>query len=1499
MRQVASRFVIRLTVGALLALWSVAPGTGIASADAASPVNRDLATANQGLGPGGHVPAWAKGKAVYFKSMRDRSAARAQSQGFEAASGALVQPALGNHTTKGVGCEAFNKTTGACVHYYEPGIHRYDSGPNSEPGIVMHEPQVYFIYWGHEFETEPAVEGFRLEFWLTDTFVAAEAQYGTNATYMGLIDQYHDNSSPGKVTLAGTWHDKSVTAPTHVTEATFIGEINKAITTNHWPEGKNDLFMVFMPKAATWESSFGDNGCAIHGVLNEATSEGATNGNEASYAWVPYAGSATFKGQCLEDLPEKHTSAEEHVDAFRETDASATHEFAEAVTDPGYYGGIKAYTNLEGYEIADICQDNGGAVKLGPDFGAWFELLWSNEEALAHGNSAGCTVQDPPPAELRSPSDTTEPATNISYHEATLNGTVDPNELETTYVFEYGITTGYGVGVPTPPGNAGWGETAIPVAAAAANLNYNTTYHYRIAATDVVGTTYGADRTFTTPFPPPEVRSKPAAYVGPTIATVRGEVSTFNEVGRTTYFEYGPTTSYGSKTSEVKEGSFGGWNEVSTALSGLVPNTMYHYRIASYTNGGTSYGPDASFTTTASPMAVTESPSQISAHEATLNATINPGGHATTYQFELWPTGKSSEVTSLPATPGSAGSGTALVVVSQKATGLMARAYYTYRIRASNSLATTYGETATLVPTTPLAVESTPKPEGATEAKFRHVSCGSPIACIATGEGTTASGVVAERWTGAEWLVQTLPAPAETHIISAGATTCTASTSCWMLTEYEGAGKGGPAVDRWNGSTWSVEALPLPSGGTHVKLNGIACTSVINCDAAGRYEASGKIVTLAEQYNGTWTVTKTPNPTGMETSELSGVSCTSSSACTAVGNSTYFEAGSGETFSQVLAERWNGTEWVIQAGRNPAGSNRSLQSVSCTAATACMAVGTFGTGNNGKPPVVTHSLTEQWNGTEWAVVPTPEPPLLGGNGGLSGVSCTSASTCMAVGTGVVENWNGSEWTVGSWTKPSSEGSEGNLSAVSCVQASCTAVGDYSEHGSQTLAEALAPPVAESIAPTNVTTTTATLNATLNPYGYETTYQFEYGPTQAYGTRVPASEVHVAAGWRNESVSTSATGLHLQEGPYHYRLVATNTDGTTYSNDQTIAPRTWSVLTTPNPSGGTANALLGVSCASLSSCVGVGSYKNSSGTELPLSESWNGTAWGIQTAVVPSGGKEAVLQSVSCTASNACSAVGAYHNSAGELRSLAERWNGTEWTIQSTPLPTGATGTTLYGVSCSTATSCIAVGYYQKTGTYLTLADRWNGTEWTQQTSPNGTGSINMLESVSCTSTTACTAVGNEFTETLVVRWNGTSWTTQSGINHKEAYKQGFSGVSCATATSCTAVGFYKMTAFGASTAVVQGWNGTEWTSQTPVGAPSSVSCASASICTGLNGGAFGSEIEASNGAEWTSQIPATPTGGKEVDLIGISCTANATCIAVGHYTNSAGTQQTLAEEPNS
>ncbi|MGA7705722.1 MAG: hypothetical protein WB998_12590 [Solirubrobacteraceae bacterium] len=97
----------------------------------------------------------------------------------------------------------------------------------------------------------------------------------------------------------------------------------------------------------------------------------------------------------------------------------------------------------------------------------------------------------------RRPTVTTEPATEVRETSAVLHGSINPNASETHYYFQYGETTGYGSSTAT--GNAGSGTNGVPESATISGLQPGVTYHYRLVATNVGGTSNGGDQTFTTP----------------------------------------------------------------------------------------------------------------------------------------------------------------------------------------------------------------------------------------------------------------------------------------------------------------------------------------------------------------------------------------------------------------------------------------------------------------------------------------------------------------------------------------------------------------------------------------------------------------------------------------------------------------------------------------------------------------------------------------------------------------------------------------------------------------------------------------------------------------------------------------------------------------------------------------------------------------------------------------------------------------------------------------
>lgn len=304
-----------------------------------------------------------------------------------------------------------------------------------------------------------------------------------------------------------------------------------------------------------------------------------------------------------------------------------------------------------------------------------------------------------------------------------------------------------------------------------------------------------------------------------------------------------------------------------------------------------------------------------------------------------------------------------------------------------------------------------------------------------------------------------------------------------------------------------------------------------------------------------------------------------------------------------------------------------------------------------------------------------------------------------------------------------------------------------------------------------------------------------------------------------------------------------------SQPRTAAASAWKVEPTPNQNrdGAGINELSAVSCTSGRACTAVGSHAASmSSSTFTLAERWNGTRWRIQPTILPQGAQSSGFHGVSCASATACTAVGsAFDQAASRSVNLAEAWNGTRWRVQAIPTPQGSTGGSLLGVSCTSRSACTAVGFYDNaTGRVLAVAERWNGARWAIQPAPRPAGAVTAeFTGVSCATAHACTAVGY-YTGTVGARplaeaWNGTGWHMQAVPLPHGSPGGILAAVSCTLPGACTATGANFGTV---RPTLAERWNGTRWHVQpTPYPANSSqsqeetelnaVSCASATACT--------------------------------------------------------------------
>jgi RHS repeat-associated protein len=217
---------------------------------------------------------------------------------------------------------------------------------------------------------------------------------------------------------------------------------------------------------------------------------------------------------------------------------------------------------------------------------------------------------------LKPPTVETKAATGVGETKATLNASVNPHGNETVYQFEYGLTTAYGDAVPIPAEDIGAGSKGQLVSQQIEELEPNTTYHYRVSATNEYGTRLGEDKTFTTPLSA-SASTETASDISEKGATLHGSVNP-NGWSTSYWFEYGTTTSYGAKV-PVGGKSIGSGTSavaVSNAATGLEEGITYHYRVAAKNAAGTVYGGDKTLTVLDPPQTTITTPTlSYTAHE--------------------------------------------------------------------------------------------------------------------------------------------------------------------------------------------------------------------------------------------------------------------------------------------------------------------------------------------------------------------------------------------------------------------------------------------------------------------------------------------------------------------------------------------------------------------------------------------------------------------------------------------------------------------------------------------------------------------------------------------------------------------------------------------------------------------------------------------------------------------------------------------------------------------
>ena len=411
------------------------------------------------------------------------------------------------------------------------------------------------------------------------------------------------------------------------------------------------------------------------------------------------------------------------------------------------------------------------------------------------------------------------------------------------------------------------------------------------------------------------------------------------------------------------------------------------------------------------------------------------------------------------------------------------------------------------------------------------------------------------------------------------------------------------------------------------------------------------------------------------------------------------------------------------------------------------------------------------------------------------------------------------------------------------------------------------------------------------------------------------------------------------------------------------PQGWTTTQAPLPAdagsgSGFPNAYVAsATCPAANACVQVGWYEDKSVDHgvWGVIEQQNGTAWTDTEAPQPSDsgsgadqgfwfgsnqcGFDEPCRAVSCPSVSFCVAVGNYLDSADHFQAVIDTETNGTWTSATAALPSdAATDVTtnhpanrLFSVSCSTATSCVAVGgYINQDGVFNGLIDTLSGTTWTGKVAPlpsgasTSTNNLSNLQGISCASATSCAATGQYLDASsgnlglLEVLANGT-WTPSTAPLPSDAATGSdqhaiILQTSCPSTTFCAAVGLYDNPALRVKP-VIETWNGTAWSGlaaplPSDVQASSfdtlaSVACGSPLLCVAAGTYSTSSRelglIETYSGGQWTDTVAPMPsdaaTSGSPLlaSLVEVACPTGAFCMTVGNYSNAHNVTVAMAD----
>lgn len=341
---------------------------------------------------------------------------------------------------------------------------------------------------------------------------------------------------------------------------------------------------------------------------------------------------------------------------------------------------------------------------------------------------------------------------------------------------------------------------------------------------------------------------------------------------------------------------------------------------------------------------------------------------------------------------------------------------------------------------------------------------------------------------------------------------------------------------------------------------------------------------------------------------------------------------------------------------------------------------------------------------------------------------------------------------------------------------------------------------------------------------------------------------------------------------------------------------WTIVASPSPNTNL-NILYGVSAVSANDVWAVGYSDNSSGNISTLIEHWDGSQWSVVSS--PNlGPKTNELYSVAAISTNDVWAVGFYAPNRSTL-GLIEHWDGTQWSVVSAQKPTKQ-GFILNAITTVSATNLWAVGRsFGSTGNQ-TIIEHWSGTAWRIVASPNPNSQDDILEGVTAVSASNVWAVGeqNFSSATLIEHWDGSAWSVVPSPSPNSVINE-LVAITTVYANDVWAVGND-----GGEHLLIEQWNGSQWNvKQSAKGLTGFLNGTVAvsghnvwAVGIGSNGTGAGQAIsEQWNGAKWS--FVTTPNPGTHSVLRGVTVIPGTSSLwSVGDYeTDGSSSSNTLTE----